>query len=148
MKNQLKEQLQLYIAENYPEKVHQLNPDVPFSTYMEDRVNLIEPLMDELISQGKNHEEILDICMDEIISVMPPSKYNYLLEVMEEEFPAEYDTFKSLGVLQYTVINIMQQCEDAFEAFDFSHDTIDDRFMRYMVIAEIHDYFLLNQKHN
>jgi hypothetical protein len=147
MKTLIKEQLQQYITENYPELVHQLNPGVPFSTYLEDKVTLIEPLMDELMAQGKEKEEIIEMCMHEIIRSMPPSKYRYILEVLKREFTQEYDWFQSLGVLQYTAINLIEYCADAFEAFEFGHKTLDDRFMRHMVIAEIHDYFI-DQKMN
>lgn len=146
MKNQLKEQLRQYIAENYPEMVHQFNPDVPFTTYLSDQIKLIEPLMDELMAQGHTSDEIQNLCFKELIKDFYPSKYRYLLEIIEAEFPSEYDTFSNLGILKFTVMNIMTQCEAAFEAFDFSEETLDDRFMRYQMIAEIQIYFIDQQQ--
>jgi len=143
----LKERLQQYLADHFPEMVHQFNADVPFSTYLEDKVQLIEPLMDELLAQGLDQQEITDRCIAEIVKDFPPSKYHYVLDVLDVEFPREYDAFESVGVLQYSILNMVQRCETAFDAFDFSHETMDDRFLRYMIIAEIHDY-LTDQQMN
>lgn len=147
MKNLFKEQLQRYLAENFPEMVHQLNADVPFSSYLEDKAILIEPLMDELLAQGNDQQQIINSCIQEIVKDFPPSKYHYLLEVLEVEFPQEYDSFDSVGVLKYSILNMVQRCEAAFDAFDFGPETMDDRFLRYAVIAEIHDY-LIDQQMN
>jgi len=146
MKNLLKEQLRQYIEENYPEMVHQLNPDIPFSTFLSDQIDLITPLMDELMAQGSPTDEIQNLCFKELIKDFPPSKYRYILDVIEEEFPGEYESFSNLGILKFTVMNIMDKCEEAFEAFDFSEETLDDRFMRYQIIAEINMYFIDQQQ--
>ena len=105
-------------------------------------MNLVEPLIDELMQQGDGEQQIIDHAIAELTSSFGPSKYNYLKLVMAEEFPREYEQFEQVGVLRSELTNMIVVCNNAFDAFEFSEESIDDHFMRHMVIAEMHDYLV------
>ncbi|NLU94856.1 DUF1896 family protein [Chitinophaga sp. Ak27] len=142
MEKLLKEALQRYVAEYYPDMVQQFTADVPLSTYLEDRVTLVRPLMDELIAQGETAQQIVDACMQQIIKDLPPSKYQYLLMVLQEEFPDDYKNFKTAGVLRYKMIQLIGHCQQAFEDFDFDTQVPPDHRLEHRVIGEIAGYLI------
>jgi hypothetical protein len=142
MKAILKEKLQCFLQENYPEIILLFSERGTLSQYLDDRIALIEPLIDELLEQGFAEQEILLLSIVEITSPLGPSRYQYLREVMEEEFPQEYHQFESVGVLRSELTNLIVACSTAFDAFEFGEENRDDRFLRHMVIAEMHDYLI------
>lgn len=142
MKEKIKESLLGFLQENYPEIVLLFSERGTLSQYLDDRVNLIEPLIDELIQQGDHQQQIIDLSIAELTASFGPSKFNYLKQVMSEEFPQEYEQFEQVGVLRSELTNMIVVCGNAFDAFEFSEQTLDDHFMRHMVIAEMHDYLV------
>lgn len=146
MKNLLKEKLRKFIEEDHPEMVHQFSPDAPFSTYLDDQVALIEPLLDELQAAGQPDYILEQICFSEMVKDFLPSKYHYIKAVMEEEFPEEFNQLSELGVLKFSILNIIERAQEVFETFEFSQQNQDNRFLRYAMIVEIHDYILSQQK--
>lgn len=73
------------------------------------------------------------------------TKYDYLKNILEEEFPDVYWRLHEHGLIETEVQNIMTRCEQLFEEMDFDEE---DRFLQYAVIGEIHDYLATHQTLN
>jgi len=145
MRARIKKQFENLLQEEYPEMILLFSEKGTLSQYLEDRITWIEPVIDELMQEVIEDEEIITLCMKELTSGFGPSKYRYLLTVLEEEYPADYQRFKTAGVLKFEVTNLIVTCTAAFDAFEFSAETMDNTFLRHMIIAEIHDYLLSRQ---
>jgi len=63
--------------------------------------------------------------------------YDYVKQVLEEEFLETYLRFSNNGILHYELTNILELCEPLMKGLDE-----DDRFLRYEVIGTIADYLL------
>ncbi|CAL1519140.1 hypothetical protein [Chitinophaga sp. MM2321] len=142
MKTKFKKRLQEFLQENHPELMLLFAERGTLPQYLEDRVSLISPLMDELMEQGEDEAQIVALCIAEIAKPLGPSKYQYLKAVLQEEFPKEFQQYEDAGVLKFELTKMILVCLPAFEAFDFSLEKLDDHFMRHMIIAELHDYLL------
>jgi hypothetical protein len=142
MKTKIKEQLEIFLRENYPEVILLFSDRAALPQYLEDRASWIEPVMDGLMDQGTDEQQIIDTCIREITASFGPSKYHYLLGVLEVEFPEEYELLQDEGRLKTEVTAMIVACLPAFDAFDFNDENQDDHFLRHMVIAELHDYLL------
>ncbi|MET7000706.1 hypothetical protein [Chitinophaga defluvii] len=142
MREKIKESLLGFLQENYPEIILLFAQRGTLSQYLDDRLDLVEPLVDELLEQGDSEQHITQLCIEQLTSSFGPSKYNYLKGVLDDEFPQEYQQFEQVGVLRSELTNMIVACNNAFDAFEFSETTLDDHFMRHMVIAEIHDYLI------
>ncbi|MFX1707237.1 hypothetical protein PV783_24930 [Chitinophaga sp. CC14] len=142
MKAEIRASLLGFLQENYPEIILLFSERGTLTQYLDDRMNFVEPLIDELIQQGDQLQEIIDLSIAELTSSFGPSKFNYLKQVMAEEFPQEYQQFEQVGVLRSELTNMIVACSNAFDAFEFSEENLDDHFMRHMVIAEMQDYLI------
>lgn len=142
MQAKLKEKLWAYIVQNNPELMFSLQEDYTVSRYLEEKVDGIMPMVEELLSQKKPLYVIEELCLNAMSQELKPSKFLYIREVLEEEFPEDYHRLREDGLLTYEVINMMEVCKDTFESFNFSIENEDQRHLRYAIIAQVHDYLI------
>lgn len=141
MQSILFEKLRAFILVNNPDLVIQLQADYSVTKYLEDKVMLVLPMVEQLLAEDKPGYIIEELCLNEMTTALRPSKFNYLKGIVEEDFPEDYARLMSTGVLTYEAINLIETCKEHFESFSFSEATEDNRLLRYAVIASIHDYF-------
>lgn len=141
METALKEQLWNYIASQNPDLMYDLQEKYQVSDYLDEKVAGIMAEVEHLLDKGLPAVTIEEICMERLTEELRPSKFQYIREIIEKEFPIAYEALQESGMITYEVINISQSCERVFERFKFSPETIDSVGMRYAVIAEI-DFYL------
>lgn len=66
-------------------------------------------------------------------------KYDYIANILEEEFEETYLRFFSASILHYEVINLITLCSALLQDAGFP-EREDSRFLRYSIIAAIQDY--------
>ena len=71
---------------------------------------------------------------------MRPSRYQYILDILEEEFLQAYSRFREMGVLTYEIINMIAACNPVFEKLGFTDEKEDDRQLRYAITGTIGEY--------
>jgi len=136
----LKERLQAYIIENNPDLMLLLQVDFSVTRYLEDKVARVMPTVMRLLEEQRPGYIIQELALKEMTAELRPSRYNYLLELLEAEFEADYLRFEKAGVLTYELINMIAHCKGVFEDFKFSEAQLQDRFLRYAMLARMHDY--------
>lgn len=67
------------------------------------------------------------------------TKYDYLIEVLEEEFSDTCADFRRIGILDYEISNLTTACAPVFEHFNFIEGE-DNRMLRYAIIGSIAEY--------
>ncbi|OKS85692.1 hypothetical protein [Mucilaginibacter polytrichastri] len=142
MVEKLKEKLWAFIVHNNPDLMLNLQEEYSVTKYLEEKVNGIIPMIEALLAEGKPQYVIEELCLSAMTAELKPSKFLYIRSVIEEEFPDDFKRLQEDGVLTYEVVNLIEACQDAFEAFGFSEETQDDRHLRYAIIAQVHDYLL------
>lgn len=135
------EKLRAYILINNPELAERLHADYSMSQYLEDKVVAVMPLLQQLQAAGNPDHSIEELCLNAMTEDLRPSRFQYIRELMEMEFPQEYGQLVLKGVLTFEVIQILELCNSVFEIFDFSEKTKDSRFLRYAVIVVLHQHF-------
>ncbi|WP_025144942.1 hypothetical protein [Pedobacter jeongneungensis] len=140
MLNILKEKLKAFILINNPDLLIRLEGDLTTGTYLEDKVSQVMPLVLRLMGEEKPAYIIEELALNEMTVALKPSRYNYLLEILETEFQQDFENFREIGVLRYEVLNLIKSCSETFEDFDFSEANEDNRFLRYAVIGKVHEY--------
>ena len=66
-------------------------------------------------------------------------RYDYIANILEEEFEETYLRFFSASILHYEVINLISVCSKIMAEFGFPKNE-DNRFLRYAVISAMADY--------
>lgn len=64
-------------------------------------------------------------------------QFDYLKEILEEEFATDYRRLYELSILETEIGNIRERCESVFAEMGFDED---DRMLRYAVIGTIAEY--------
>jgi hypothetical protein len=66
-------------------------------------------------------------------------RYDYLQEVLEDEFEETHLTFHVSGILVYELLNLLAACTHLFDEFGFP-ESEDSRLLRYAVTGTIAEY--------
>lgn len=80
-----------------------------------------------------------EIMLEEQGKELLAKRYDYIANVLEEEFEETYLRFFSASILHYEVINLISVCAKIMTAFHFP-DNADSRHLRYAVIGAIEEY--------
>lgn len=108
--------------------------------FLSDKVASINYLVEQLKKEEKPPYIIEELCMDELTKEFRPSKYNYVNNILDEDFEFAYLQFKRSGTLLFEVINIIKECEPAFEALGFTEENESSRDLKYAVTGIIDKY--------
>lgn len=139
MKDSLINKLHEYIRENNPDVLMQLEEDGKVNEYLSDRLSTVVVLLNQL-NKGQPGYIVEETCMDTMTQDLRPSKYNYINNILEEEFESTYQQLKESGTLKFDVINLIHQCQSVFEDLNFSEENEDNRFTRCAIIGCISEY--------
>lgn len=140
MQSRLKEKLRAFIYHNNPDLMLRLQESHSVDQYLNEKVNMVSPMVDQLLSEGRPLYILEELCLDTMTEELKPSRYLYICSVMEEEFAGEYERMRENGTLTYEVVNLMEACKGIFSDFDFSSENEANRFLRYAIIGQVHEY--------
>lgn len=140
MQTILIEKLREYIIHNNPDILINLQTDSSFTQYLEERVQHVQPLLDELLAAGKPSYIIEEVCLNELTKDLRPSKFNYIRNVLEEEFERDFLLMKKMNTLTYEIMNLISECESVFAIMRFTEETEDNRDLRYAVTGTIQQF--------
>jgi hypothetical protein len=140
----LEEKLRGYIEQNNPDLLLQLSKDFSVSSYLENKVAAIESDLEQWIAEGKPKYIIEELSMQALTAGLRPSRFNYVKEILEEDFLQTYESFRRIGVLTYEAINIIEACNPVFEALGFTEADEGNRALHYAIIGAIEEYLHLS----
>ena len=140
MKEILNNKLHGYIRENNPDVLLQLEEDGKVTEYLSYKISSVESLLNQQ-DKGQPGYIVEETCMDIMTQDLRPSKYNYINNILEEEFESTYQQLKESGTLKFEVINLIHQCQSVFEDLNFSEENEDNQFTRYAIIGCVSEYF-------
>lgn len=140
MKKILINKLYEYIRENNPDLLFQLDEDRKVAEYLTDKISTVSALIRQM-DNGKPAYIIEDACMGVLTQDLRPSKFNYISNVLEEDFADTYQQLQVSGTLKFEVINMISICQSVFEDLNFSEENEDNQFLRYAIIGSIKEYF-------
>ena len=140
METVLIEKLREYIIQNNPDILINLQTDFSVTQYLEEKVQSIQPLLNELLTEGKPTYIIEELCLNELTKDLRPSKFNFIRSVLEEEFERDFLLMKKMNTLTYEIMNIISEGESMFEIFGFTEETEGNRDLRYAVAGTIQQF--------
>ena len=140
METALKERLWNYIKVHNPELMFDLQETYSVSDYLEKKIAAVLPEAERLLDNGVPMVTVQELCMEEMTEELRPSKFLYIKRVLEEEFPTVFEALTESYMLNYEVLNMMQDCMEIFGKFGFGSDNESTRTLRYAVMGEINHY--------
>jgi hypothetical protein len=129
-----------YLKNHHPELVMEWQLAAVLKESIEQDLSTVKPLLEKLSENQLHPGDILQQCLTELIAALPPSRFDYITQLLSNEFEEQHEGLQSSGLLPFECINLIQHCKPVFEKLKFSLTTQDDPFIRYAVIAAISDY--------
>jgi hypothetical protein len=148
MKDILSIKLVEYLRENNPDILFSLEEEGSLVSYINEKMEVVDSLLSQLQEQHQPEYIIEETCLEVLTQDLRPSKYNYIKELLEEEFIIEYHHLLRSGILRFEVINLISKCNPLFEAFEFSEKNEEDKNLLYTVIGTIKEYFENSENEN
>ena len=128
------DKLHRYIQENNPDLLLQLEEDGKVTEYLSDKISALDELLNQL--EGQPVYIIEEACMKALTQDLRPSKYDYICNILEEEFETVYQRLHELGTLKFEVINLIGECQTVFDELTFTEQN-EDWQLRYTIIGAI-----------
>jgi hypothetical protein len=138
MKEILFRKLHQYVKDNNPELLLQLEEEHKVTAWLSDKLKSIETIL--AAHEGPPEYIIEEVCMKELTNGLRPSKFNYISNILEEEFENEYRQFLDAGILQFEIINLIRECQPVFEAIGFTEENEDGDDLKNVVAGTISEY--------
>jgi len=140
MKEQLTQKLYSYLLQNQLDLLIALQEDHRLDHYLRTKVDSVSELLEQLQAEKRPAYVTEALCLEELTRDLRPSRFNYMTELLEQEFEAEYQKMRNSGILTYEVINLIGACEPIFEVFGFGEESEDSRELKYAVMGMISEY--------
>ena len=135
-----------YIRDNNPDLLFTLEAEDKLRVWLYEKAESVQPLSEQLKKDNQPEYIIIDRCLTEATVELRPSRYNYILNLLEQEFEANYNSLTESGLLQHEIINMIGYCEPVFEDLKFSIENEDNRFIQYAITGMISEYLKSNSE--
>jgi predicted XRE-type DNA-binding protein len=145
MKENLIGKLLEYIRDNNPDILFALEAEEKLRFWLYEKIDSIEGFLLELKSNNQPDYIIEETSMLALTKDLRPSRYNYILNLLEQEFEHDYKWLMQSGLLQHEVINIIGYCQPVFDDLKFSEENEENRFIRYAITGAVSEYLEANR---
>ncbi|RPD43139.1 hypothetical protein [Chitinophaga barathri] len=140
MQELLTQRLHTYLVDHSPEIVSSLQQTGGYTDYLHGKVDSVDHLLASLLAREMPAYEIEEQCMAQMISELGPSRFRYVLDILEEDFSDYLTQFTHSGVRIHAVMSLLTVCGEEFDRFGFSFETQDNRLLRYSIVGAISEY--------
>lgn len=134
-----------YIRDNNPDILFALEAEDKLRAWLYDKIYSAEPLIQQLRNDDQPDYIIEETCLDEITRDLRPSRYNYVLNILEKEFERDYQWLLQSGLLQHEIFNMTSYCNSTFDDLRFAEENEDNQFIRYAITGAVSEYLESNR---
>ncbi|ATP57411.1 hypothetical protein CPT03_13490 [Pedobacter ginsengisoli] len=139
MKEQFKKQLENYLVQHNPELIISLQHRA-LDQYMEEKLARHLPQFNAFIVNGKACDLISRVVMKVLTADLRPSKYDYLHNLLKEEFTEDYLRLRENGTLTQEIVQLIALCTPIFSSLHFSEAKLNDKLIRHAICWQIDQY--------
>jgi hypothetical protein len=134
-----------YIRDNNPDILFALEAEGKLSVWLYNKESAAGPLIKQLKNSSQPEYIVVETCLQEITTELRPSRYNYIINILDEEFEEDNKQLLQSGLLQYEVVNMINYCNSTFDDLVFAEKNEDNQFIRYAIIGVVSEYLENNR---
>ncbi len=134
-----------YIRENNPDMLFALEAEDKLRLRLYSKVESVEAIWKQMEADKQPSYIVEEICITELTRELKPSRYNYILNILQAEFENDYNWLHQSGLLQHQVVNMVGYCDAVFNDLKFSEENEENRFIRYAICGAIGEYLDSNR---
>lgn len=142
MVHQLKEQLWAHIIVHNPDLSEVLDQDYGILNYLEDKVGAVLPLAEQMLAEGRPEHAAIELCMGILTEDLRPSRYEYILLVLTEDFSGDYARFKAEATVRYHALQMTGVCKDIFDNLDFKEENMHSNLVYQSILIGMEGYLI------
>ncbi|MBK8088819.1 MAG: hypothetical protein IPK31_13255 [Chitinophagaceae bacterium] len=135
-----------YIRDNNPDLLFELEAEDKLRVWLYEKADSVKTLFEQKETDRQPEYIIIEKCILEATVELRPSRYNYILNLLEQEFEINYTSLLNSGLLQHEVINMIGYCEPVFTDLNFSEENEDNQFIHYAITGMISEYLQSNSE--
>ncbi|MEI2822697.1 MAG: hypothetical protein V9F02_04625 [Chitinophagaceae bacterium] len=135
-----------YVRDNNPDLLFTLEAADKLRVWLYQKAESVQPLSEQLKKDNQPQYIIIEQCLMEATVELRPSRYSYILNLLEQEFEANYNSLVEYGLLQHEIINMIGYCEPVFDDLKFSEENEGNRFIHYAITGMISEYLQSNSE--
>jgi predicted DNA-binding transcriptional regulator len=134
-----------YIRDNNPDILFALEAEDKLRSWLYDKAYSAESLVQQLKNDKQPDYIIQETCLVEMTRDLRPSRYNYILNILEQEFERDYELLLQSGLLQHEIVNMIDYCNSTFDDLRFAEENEDSQFIRYAITGAVSEYLESNR---
>ena len=140
------EKFSAFIEENHPDLI--INDKSAVIKAIEERAEKATKLFNALIEEGIHTDAALEHSLKELKEDYIFSKFNYIENILNDNFESYYNELFETNTLQEKVVEYVTRFEGIFEKFPINDDFIDDKKLYYEIIGAIEETLETSHKQN
>jgi hypothetical protein len=145
MKEILISKLLEYIRDNNPDILFALEAADKLRLWLYSKAESVESLWQQMETEKQPAYIIEEACLNELTRELRPSRYNYILNLLEQDFEQDYKLLQQSGLLQHEAVNMISYCDSVFNDLKFTEQNEDNRFIRYAICGAMSEYLDSNR---
>lgn len=134
-----------YIRDNNPDILFALEAEDKLRSWLYAKADSVQSLWQQMETEKQSAYIIEETCLNELTRELRPSRYNYILNLLEQEFENDYTILVQSGLLQHEVVNMIGYCDSVFNDLKFSEENEDNQFIQYAICGAISEYLDSNR---
>lgn len=145
MIHHLMERLWAYVISHNPELMESLTEDNNVTLYLEEKVNIIIPKMEKLFAEGQPDYAVAELCLNDLTEDLRPSRYDYILALLHEEYHLYYARFKQAGTLRHKTMCMVESCKAVFDNLDFKEENMESNLVYQSILVAMQQYLFAKE---
>ncbi len=145
MKETLISRLLEYVRDNNPDLLFALEAEDKLRMWLYSKVDSVESMWLQMEKEKQPSYQIEEICLNELTKELRPSRYNYIMNTLEQEYEQDFKLLQQTGLLQHEVVNMIGYCDTVFNDLKFSEENEDNRFIHYAIAGAVSEYLDSNR---
>ena len=109
--------------------------------FLEQQVSSALSTAKSLTESGYSQSAVLDICSKQLALDLGPSRYQYIVSVLSQEFESIYAGLKESGLLLIEAVNLVSYCKPTFRSLGFGVNKEDEKQIYLAITGMISEYF-------
>jgi hypothetical protein len=145
MKEILVSKLLEYVRDNNPELLFVLEAEDKLRLWLYSKAESVESIWQQMQADKQPVYVIEEACLIEITRELKLSRYNYITNLLEQDFEKDYQRLVQSGLLQHEVVNMIGYCDSIFNDLKFTEENEDNSFIHYAIAGAVSEYLDSNR---
>jgi hypothetical protein len=124
-----------FLIDSHPDLVVGMGDDI--EEYIIQRSKAADDILEESLKNGIHMDVAQEAAFNELFNGLKFSKYDYILNVFEENYPEKYQTLIDTGQLKMQIIHYIELCYEIFNKYNINDNFPGDNNLDYEILGTI-----------